>query len=154
MSGCNTDVTAGLEMTLGVSPPDIEVSGMQHPDLRPGARGQPLCPGLRDDDVLLVHQNIAPPAAGIDARLQRQHHARFEDHVFVGDQGRPLRQLQPQPVPEPARVRAVLAAGDDLIRDDSGYGLTGYGGYKFVTSYTILTVYYCNRSNLALFNRY
>ena len=87
MSGCNTDVTAGLEMTLGASPPGIEVSGMQHPDLRPGARGQPLCPGLRDDDVLLVHQNIAPPAAGIDARLQRQHHARFEDHVFVGDQG-------------------------------------------------------------------
>ena len=25
-------------------------------------------------------------------------------------------------------------------RDDSGYGLTGYGGYIFVTSYTILTV--------------
>ena len=39
-------------------------------------------------------------------------------------------------------------------RDDSGYGLTGYRSYGFVTSYTILTVYYCNRSNLALFNRY
>ena len=39
-------------------------------------------------------------------------------------------------------------------RDDSGYGLTGYGSYKFVTSYTFLTVYYCNRSNLALCNQY
>ena len=39
-------------------------------------------------------------------------------------------------------------------RDDNAYGLTGYGGCGFITSYTILTVYYCNRSNLALFNRY
>ena len=39
-------------------------------------------------------------------------------------------------------------------RGDNGYGLTGYGSYGFVTGYTILTVYYCNRSNLALFNRY
>ena len=37
-------------------------------------------------------------------------------------------------------------------RDDSGYGLTGYGGYGSVTGYTILTVNYCNRSNLAFFN--
>ena len=44
--------------------------------------------------------------------------------------------------------------GVQTSRDDSGYGLTGYGGYGFVASYTILTVYYCNRSNLALFNRY
>ena len=41
-----------------------------------------------------------------------------------------------------------------FTRDDSGYGLTGYGGYGFVTSHTILTVYYCKRSNLALFNQY
>ena len=41
-----------------------------------------------------------------------------------------------------------------VSRDDSGYGLTGYGSYRFVTSYTILTVYYCNRSNLALLNWY
>ena len=40
-----------------------------------------------------------------------------------------------------------------LFRDDNGHGFTGYGGYGFVTSYTILTVHYCNRSNLALFNR-
>ena len=41
-----------------------------------------------------------------------------------------------------------------LPRDDSGYGLTGYGSYGIVTSYKILTVYYCDRNNLALFNRY
>ena len=40
------------------------------------------------------------------------------------------------------------------IRDDSGYGLTGYGGYGFVASYIVLADYYCNRRNLALFNRY
>ena len=47
-----------------------------------------------------------------------------------------------------------LAIHAVLDRDDSGYGLTGYGGYVSVTSYTILNVKYCNRSNLALFNRY
>ena len=55
------------------------------------------------------------------------------------------------------RHEADFALGNILqleSRDDSGYGLTSYGGYGFVTSYTILTVYYCNRSNLALFNRY
>ena len=41
-----------------------------------------------------------------------------------------------------------------IYRVDSGYGLTGYGGYAFVTSYTTLTVYYCNCSNLTLFNLY
>ena len=48
--------------------------------------------------------------------------------------------------------------GDQLrlcqTRDDSGYGFTIYGGYGFVTSYTILIVYYCNRGNLALFDHY
>ena len=48
----------------------------------------------------------------------------------------------------------MLPEAMGLGREDSGYDLTGYGGYGFVTSYTFLTVYYCNRSNLALFNRY
>ena len=52
-------------------------------------------------------------------------------------------------------MRAVLNLQLWLeIRDASGYGLTGYGGYGFVTSSTVSTVYYCNRSNLALFNQY
>ena len=48
----------------------------------------------------------------------------------------------------------VLNGFNDEIRDDISYGLTGYGGYGSVAGYTILTVYYRNRSNLALFNRY
>ena len=38
------------------------------------------------------------------------------------------------------------------FRVDRGYSLTGYGDDGFVTSFTISTVYYCNPSNLALFN--
>ena len=57
-------------------------------------------------------------------------------------------------VPHTSELRIGLNMAILNPRDDSGYGLTGYGGYGFVTSHTILTVYYCNRSNLALFNRY
>ena len=36
-------------------------------------------------------------------------------------------------------------------RAGSGYSLTGYSSYRSVTGYKILTVYYCNRSNLPFF---
>ena len=41
-----------------------------------------------------------------------------------------------------------------FIRDCSGYGLTGYGGYRSVTGNNILTIYYCNHSNLASFDQF
>ena len=44
--------------------------------------------------VFLVNKDIALPATGVDARLQRQDHPRCQLDMLIGDQRGPFGQLQ------------------------------------------------------------